>query len=126
MAVISLWNSGRLVSLTNSLCVAYFADDGQFFLKRGASRRSGVRDAVLYALSIVVVYVGLGLIVALLFGADALNTVATNAWVNILFFVLFVVFALSFFGLFEIQLPGSWSTALNHQAEKTKDSSVYS
>jgi thiol:disulfide interchange protein DsbD len=91
-----------------------------FFLKRGASRRSGVRDAVLYALSIVVVYVGLGLIVALLFGADALNTVATNAWVNILFFVLFVVFALSFFGLFEIQLPGSWSTALNHQAEKTK------
>ncbi|MBP5306461.1 MAG: thioredoxin family protein [Paludibacteraceae bacterium] len=88
-----------------------------FFLKRGA--RNGVRDAILYALSIVIIYVGLGLAVSFLFGADSLNVLATNAWVNIFFFVLFVVFALSFFGLFEIRLPGGWSTALNRRAEKT-------
>ena len=86
-----------------------------FFLKKGG----GKRDAILYGLSIVILYVGLGLLVTLLFGASALNDLSTNAVVNIFFFVLLVVFALSFFGLFEITLPDSWSTALDSKARST-------
>lgn len=86
-----------------------------FFLKKGG----GKRDAVLYGLSITILYVGLGLLVTLLFGASALNDLSTNAVVNIFFFVLLVVFALSFFGLFEITLPDSWSTALDSKARST-------
>ena len=86
-----------------------------FFLKKGGGRK----DAILYGLSIIVLYVGLGLLVTLLFGASALNDLSTNAVVNIFFFVLLVVFALSFFGLFEITLPDSWSTALDNKARST-------
>ena len=86
-----------------------------FFLKKGGGRK----DAILYGLSIIVLYVGLGLLVTLLFGASALNDLSTNAIVNIFFFLLLVVFALSFFGLFEITLPDSWSTALDNKARNT-------
>lgn len=86
-----------------------------FFLKKGGGRK----DAILYGLSIIVLYVGLGLLVTLLFGASALNDLSTNAIVNIFFFLLLVVFALSFFGLFEITLPDSWSTALDNKARST-------
>ncbi len=86
-----------------------------FFLKKGG----GLRDAILYGLSIVILYVGLGLLVTILFGASALNDLSTNAIVNIFFFLLLVVFALSFFGLFEITLPDSWSTALDNKARNT-------
>ena len=86
-----------------------------FFLKKGGGRK----DAILYGLSIIVLYVGLGLLVTLLFGASALNDLSTNAVVNIFFFLLLVVFALSFFGLFEITLPDSWSTALDNKARST-------
>lgn len=86
-----------------------------FFLKKGGGRK----DAILYGLSIIVLYVGLGLLVTLLFGASALNDLSTNAVVNIFFFVLLVAFALSFFGLFEITLPDSWSTALDSKARTT-------
>ena len=86
-----------------------------FFLKRGGGRR----DAILYGLSIIILYVGLGLLVTVLFGASALNDLSTNAVVNILFFLLLVVFALSFFGLFEITLPDSWSTKLDNKARST-------
>lgn len=86
-----------------------------FFLKKGGGRR----DAIYYGFSIIVLYVGLGLLVTLLFGASALNDLSTNAVVNIFFFVLLVVFALSFFGLFEITLPDSWSTALDNKARST-------
>ena len=86
-----------------------------FFLKKGG----GKRDAVLYGISIIILYVGLGLLVTLLFGASALNDLSTNAIVNIFFFLLLVVFALSFFGLFEITLPDSWSTALDNKARST-------
>ena len=86
-----------------------------FFLKKGGGRK----DAILYGLSIIVLYVGLGLLVTLLFGASALNDLSTNAVVNIVFFLLLVVFALSFFGLFEITLPDSWSTALDNKARST-------
>ena len=86
-----------------------------FFLKKGG----GLRDAVLYGLSIVILYVGLGLLVTVLFGASALNEMSTNAVVNIIFFLILVIFALSFFGLFEITLPDSWSTALDSKARST-------
>lgn len=87
-----------------------------FFLKR---TDQGAKNAILYGLSIVVLYVGLGLLVTLLFGASALNELSTNAVVNIVFFILLVVFALSFFGLFELTLPSSWSTALDNKARST-------
>lgn len=86
-----------------------------FFLKKGG----GLKDAVLYGLSIVILYVGLGLLVTVLFGASALNEMSTNAVVNIVFFLFLVIFALSFFGLFEITLPDSWSTALDSKARST-------
>lgn len=86
-----------------------------FFLKKGG----GLKDAVLYGLSIIVLYVGLGLLVTILFGASALNDLSTNAIVNIVFFLILVIFALSFFGLFEITLPDSWSTALDSKARST-------
>ena len=86
-----------------------------FFLKKGG----GLKDAILYGLSIIVLYVGLGLFVTIIFGASALNELSTNAIVNIFFFLLLVVFALSFFGLFEITLPDSWSTALDNKARST-------
>ena len=86
-----------------------------FFLKKGG----GKKDAILYGLSIIILYVGLGLLVTVLFGASALNDLSTNAVVNIFFFLLLVVFALSFFGLFEITLPDSWSTALDNKARST-------
>ena len=83
-----------------------------FFLKRGG----GLRSALFYGLSIVLIYVGLGLMVTVLFGASALNALSTNAVLNLFFFVLLVVFALSFFGLFDITLPASWSTRIDSRA----------
>ena len=90
-----------------------------FFLKRGKDKGKGVRDAMTYGLAIVVIYVTLGLLVTLLFGASALNALSTNAIFNIFFFLMLVVFAASFFGAFEITLPSSWSTAVDSKAEKT-------
>lgn len=87
-----------------------------FFLKRNSTRRKAVTDAIAYGLSIISVYVALGLAITLIFGANALNALATNAVVNILFFVILTVFALSFFGLFEITLPSGWSTGTDRKA----------
>ncbi len=89
------------------------------FLKRSSSRGAAISGAVAYGLSIVVIYVALGLLVTILFGADALNAIATSAVCNIFFFVLLVVFAISFFGAFEITLPASWSTRLDKAAGGT-------
>ena len=90
-----------------------------YFLKRSENRKKGIRQAIIYGLSIIVIYVALGLAVTLLFGASALNALSTNAVFNILFFIMLVVFAASFFGAFEITLPSSWSTAVDSKAEKT-------
>lgn len=86
------------------------------FIKRAGSRRESIRDAVIYGLSIIFIYVGLGLLITLIFGASALNALATHAIPNLIFFVLLVVFALSFFGLFEITLPSSWSTKMSSKS----------
>lgn len=88
-----------------------------FFLKKQQSRRKAISEAVLYGLSIIVIYVGVGLIITLLFGASALNDLATNALFNILFFALLVLFAVSFFGAFDITLPASWSNKLDRKAD---------
>ena len=91
-----------------------------FFLKRAKNdRKKGIRDAVTYGVSIVVIYVALGLLVTIAFGASALNDLATNAFFNIFFFLMLVVFAASFLGGFEITLPSSWTSKVDSKAEAT-------
>ncbi|MBO7609608.1 MAG: thioredoxin family protein [Muribaculaceae bacterium] len=90
-----------------------------FFLKKSGSRKQSIRDAATYGLSIIVIYVALGLAVSAIFGASALNALATNAVCNIIFFALLVLFAISFFGAFEITLPESWTNKMDSAAERT-------
>lgn len=90
-----------------------------FFLKRNKDRSKAIREAVTYGVSIVVIYVLLGLVVTLLFGASALNALSTNAVFNIFFCLLLLVFAASFFGAFEITLPSSWSNKIDQKSENT-------
>ncbi|WP_071145126.1 protein-disulfide reductase DsbD family protein [Bacteroides ihuae] len=90
-----------------------------FFLKRSKDKKKGIRDAWTYGASIVVIYVTLGLAITLIFGASALNALSTNAIFNILFFLMLVVFAASFFGAFEITLPSKWTNAVDSKAEAT-------
>ncbi len=90
-----------------------------FFLKRSKDKKKGIRDAWTYGDSIVVIYVMLGLAITLIFGASALNALSTNAIFNILFFLMLVVFAASFFGAFEITLPSKWTNAVDSKAETT-------
>ena len=90
-----------------------------FFLKRSSNRSRGIRDAITYGISIIVIYVALGLIITSIFGASALNDLSTNAIFNIFFFLMLVVFAASFFGGFEITLPSKWNNAVNHKADTT-------
>ena len=90
-----------------------------FFLKRNKSRKKAIREAVIYGVSIVVIYVALGLVVSMLFGASALNALSTNAIFNIAFCLMLVVFAASFFGAFEITLPSSWSNKMDQKSEET-------
>ena len=89
-----------------------------FFLKRNTRRSKAVSEALVYGLSIVVIYVALGLLVTLLFGASALNAMATNAVFNIFFFLLLTAFAASFFGAFELTLPAAWSNAIDAKADR--------
>ncbi len=88
-----------------------------FFLKKKQTRSKAIRESILYGLSIIVIYLGLGLLITLIFGASALNQLATNAVFNVLFFLLLVIFAISFFGAFEITLPASWSNKLDKKAD---------
>ncbi len=91
-----------------------------FFLKRAKSdKRRGIKDALNYGISIIVIYLGLGLVVTFLFGSDTLNAMSTNAVFNIFLFILLIVFALSFFGWFEIRLPDSWANAVDTKATAT-------
>jgi thiol:disulfide interchange protein len=89
-----------------------------YFTKGTKDRATGIRHAIIYGLSIVVIYVGLGLFISTVFGSDALNRFASNAWVNIAFGVLFLVFAISFFGYFEIALPSSWTNKADAASQK--------
>ncbi len=90
-----------------------------FFLKRSKDKKKGIRDAWTYGASIVVIYVALGLAITLIFGASALNALSTNAVFNILFCLMLIIFAASFFGAFELALPSKWSNAVDSKAEQT-------
>ncbi|WET03867.1 cytochrome c biogenesis protein CcdA [Flavobacterium sp. YJ01] len=89
-----------------------------FFTKQSKTRAAGIKNAIIYGVSIIVIYVGLGLIVTKIFGADALNALSTDVWFNLIFFVILVVFATSFLGAFEIMLPNSWANKADEQADK--------
>lgn len=90
-----------------------------FFLKRSKNKLQGKLDAIFYGISIIFIYLLLGIVITLIFGASALNSLSTSAFFNLFFFVLLVVFAISFFGVFEIVLPSSWSSKIDEKAEKT-------
>lgn len=89
-----------------------------FFTKQSKTKAEGIRKATIYGISIIVIYVLLGMVVTILFGSDALNELSTNPWFNIFFFVLFVVFAISFFGAFELTLPSSWVNKADEASNK--------
>ena len=89
-----------------------------FFTKQSKSRAQGIKNAIFYGVSIIIIYVVLGLIVTAIFGADALNALSTNVWFNIIFFVILLVFATSFLGAFEIILPYSWANKVDSQADR--------
>ncbi len=90
-----------------------------FFLKRSKDKAKGIQDALIYGLSIIVIYLTLGLAVTGIFGASALNALSTSAFFNILFFLMLVVFAISFFGAFDIKLPASWTSKMDAKADST-------
>nr|WP_199001382.1 cytochrome c biogenesis protein CcdA [Flavobacterium sp. ASV13] len=89
-----------------------------FFTKQSKSRAKGIRNAIIYGLSIIAIYVILGLIVTKIFGADALNALSTDVWFNLIFFVILIIFATSFLGAFEIMLPNSWANKADQQADR--------
>ena len=89
-----------------------------FFTKQSKSKAAGVRNAIIYGLFIILIYVFLGAVVTWVFGADALNALSTNVWFNIIFFILLIVFAFSFLGAFEIMLPNSWANKVDSQADR--------
>jgi thiol:disulfide interchange protein DsbD len=90
-----------------------------FFTKSSKSKAAGIRNAIFYGISIIAIYVILGTIVTTIFGPSALNALSTNVWFNIVFFILLVVFALSFLGAFEIMLPSSWQNKANNASYKS-------
>lgn len=89
-----------------------------FFTKQSKSKAEGIRNAIVYGVSIIAIYVLLGSLITTIFGAEALNELSTSVWFNLIFFALLVFFALSFLGAFEIMLPSSWATKLDSQADK--------
>jgi len=89
-----------------------------FFTKQSKNKAAGIRNAIIYGISIILIYVILGLLVTWIFGADALNALSTNVWFNIIFFLLLIVFAVSFLGAFEIMLPNSWANKVDSQADR--------
>mgnify|MGYP000351192905 FL=1 len=108
---------GGLVALVTPCVWPMIPMTVSFFLKRSSDRKKGIRDALLYGIGIIVIYVSLGLIVSAVFGSDALNNLATNAIFNVAFFILLVIFAISFFGAFELVLPASWTAKMDAKAD---------
>lgn len=89
-----------------------------FFTKQSKTKAAGIRNAIIYSISIIIIYILLGLGVTLIFGADAMNNLATNVWFNLAFFVLLVVFGISFLGAFEITLPSAFINKVDAKSEK--------
>ncbi len=118
-SILGLGFLGGLVALLTPCVWPMIPMTMSFFLKKGKSRRRAIIDAISYGLSIIVIYLALGLAITALFGASKLNDIATSAVFNVLFFVLLVIFAISFFGAFDIKLPSRWSNAIDNKAENT-------
>ena len=108
---------GGLVALVTPCVWPMIPMTVSFFLKRTSDRKKSIRDALIYGLGIIVIYVSLGLIVSAIFGPATLNDLATNAYFNVAFFLLLVIFAISFFGAFELVLPSSWTTKMDQKAD---------
>ncbi|MDE6108934.1 MAG: thiol:disulfide interchange protein, partial [Muribaculaceae bacterium] len=119
LALLAFGFLGGLVALLTPCVWPMIPMTVSFFLKRGRSRRRSIADALTYGGSIIVIYLILGIAITLIFGAGKLNEIATSAVFNVLFFVLLVVFAVSFFGAFDIKLPSRWSNAVDGKAEST-------
>ncbi len=109
---------GGLVALLTPCVFPMIPMTVSFFTKQSKSKAAGIRNALIYSVSIIVIYILLGLGVTLIFGADAMNNLATNVWFNLAFFVLLVVFAISFLGAFEITLPSSFVNKMDARSEK--------
>ena len=118
LVVFFLGFGGGLLALLTPCVFPMIPLTVSFFTGRGKDKKRGFRRALLYGASIITIYVGLGLLITSIFGADALNAFSTDPWVNIAFAVLFVIFALSFFGLFEINLPSSWANKSDRAADQ--------
>lgn len=110
---------GGLIALVTPCVWPMIPMTVSFFLKQNKTRRKSIATAAIYGLSIIIIYVLLGLIVTILFGASALNELATSAGFNIAFFVLLVIFAISFMGGFELTLPASWTNKMDSKVDST-------
>ncbi len=119
LALLAFGFLGGLVALLTPCVWPMIPMTVSFFLKRGRSRRRSIADALTYGGSIIVIYLILGIAITLIFGAGKLNEIATSAVFNVVFFVLLLVFAVSFFGAFDIKLPSRWSNAVDGKAEST-------
>ena len=108
---------GGLVALVTPCVWPMIPMTVSFFLKRSKDKKKGIRDALIYGLGIIIIYVGLGLLVSAVFGASFLNSLATNAYFNVAFFLLLVIFAMSFFGAFELVLPAKWTNKMDEKAD---------
>ncbi|MDE6085001.1 MAG: thioredoxin family protein [Muribaculaceae bacterium] len=118
--LIFIWGfGGGLLALLTPCVWPLIPMTVSFFLKKGTPKSKSIKDAAIYGISIVVIYLVLGLIITMIFGASKLNELSTNALFNIIFFLLLVVFAISFFGAFDIKLPSKWSNGLDNKAERT-------
>ncbi|MCO5247821.1 MAG: thioredoxin family protein [Chitinophagales bacterium] len=109
---------GGLIALLTPCVFPMIPLTVSFFTKGGKDKKQGVKQAMIYGISIILIYIALGLSVTLIFGADALNVMSTSAFFNILFFIIFILFALSLFGLFEITLPSSWANKTDQMSDK--------
>lgn len=122
----SLWKifwlgvAGGLIALVTPCIWPMIPMTISFFLKSAEKKGKGIRNAIYYGLSIIIIYVALGLGITLIFGADALNALATNPWFNVIFFLILVLFAASFLGAFELTLPSKWVNKMDANADKKK------
>lgn len=117
--VIFLWGfGGGLLALLTPCVWPMIPMTVSFFLKKSGNRRKSIGDAVIYGISIIVIYLSLGLAITAIFGAGKLNELSTNAWFNIAFFLLLLIFAISFFGGFDISLPEKWRNSADAKAER--------
>ena len=109
---------GGLLALLTPCVFSMIPLTVSFFIKQSKDRKTGIKNASVYSISIVLIYVALGFIITKIFGADTLNKMASDVWFNLLFFAIFIVFAVSFFGAFEIALPSSWANKADRAADR--------